>query len=227
MKCKVCNSSTELWTTVDSNKSCNNATLILGQVPIHYYKCTSCGFLQTIQYDDWTPEDYLEFIYNDEYGLSDPEYDGTRAKRDAHWLDHYLKHDVNISILDYGSGLGHLEKSMREKGYQAITSYDPFSKYGIGKDFPGRFDLVTSFEVFEHTIEPHKIAVECINWLVPGGKILISTLVNNDQPKDCWYLSPRNGHIAMHSYQSLDRLFEKYGMRVKHLSPSTHEVIFN
>jgi 23S rRNA G2069 N7-methylase RlmK/C1962 C5-methylase RlmI len=52
---------------------------------------------------------------------------------------------------------------------------------------------------------------ECKRLLKPNGTIFIGTLssgiMEGRRETNHWYLSPRNGHVCMHSNKSLDELF--------------------
>ena len=40
---------------------------------------------------------------------------------------------------------------------------------------PGSLDMITLFEVVEHVKEPEKLLSKCVQWLRPGGRIVLST----------------------------------------------------
>ncbi len=78
----------------------------------------------------------------------------------------------------------------------------------------------------EHVPSPGGTASIMAGLLKPDGAILFSTLV---QPAgfdtiglNWWYASPRNGHISLHSRNSLTLLFAAHGLRVFSFSDSTH-----
>jgi hypothetical protein len=63
--------------------------------------------------------------------------------------------------------------------------------------------------------------------LAPSGLILFSTLlsdgnIHSGQPLDWWYASPRNGHIALFSRQSLAILGQRQGWHLGSFSPGFH-----
>ena len=89
-----------------------------------------------------------------------------------------------------------------------------------------RFDLITAFEVLEHTPTPKETLLDMHQWLKPTGQILITTLANDimQEKRDptYWYLAPRNGHVSMFSNKSIELLFSEVGMKVQHLAWNTH-----
>src|SRR5580704_4792045 len=75
--CKVCGSDSLLIGVVDFARSCEDATHPAGPlsgIPIYYHRCTSCGFMFTIAFDDFTAADFEHWIYNDRYIEVDHEY---------------------------------------------------------------------------------------------------------------------------------------------------------
>jgi 2-polyprenyl-6-hydroxyphenyl methylase/3-demethylubiquinone-9 3-methyltransferase len=131
----------------------------------------------------------------------------------------------SIRIVDYGGGNGLLASLLQKEGFQAAT-YDPF--YADCSALPAeRFDLITCFEVMEHVPFPSKTMAEIASLLKDHeGAILFSTLL---QPStfaqmglNWWYVGPRNGHISLHSRDSLMRLFQKEGMQTASFSDAFH-----
>jgi SAM-dependent methyltransferase len=224
--CPICDNATSIWGCVDFNKSCeelNGTYLDYCGVPIYYLKCQHCNHIFSTDFDDWDFEDFKENIYNDDYIVVDPEYDGTRSKRDAEMFLKMINYNKNIDILDYGSGNGFFEKELTTQGYN-IHSYDPLWENIDLSD--KKFDIITAFEVLEHSNKPLDTLNELCNFLKPNGKILITTLVNDilqgKRDPTYWYLAPRNGHVSMFSNKSLEILFSKKGFSVKHLAWNTH-----
>ena len=76
----------------------------------------------------------------------------------------FCKHNGFTSLLDYGSGKGHLGKSLGEEGI-AVTNYDPgMPEYDTR---PEPHDFVVCFDVLEH-VEP-----DCIEAVLDDLKSLI------------------------------------------------------
>ncbi len=224
--CPICNNSSIIWGCVDFNKSCeelNEKYLEYSGVPIYYLKCSNCNHIFSSDFDDWDFEDFKENIYNEEYILVDPEYNGTRSKRDAQNFINLIN-NKSYKILDYGSGNNFFEKELTDKGYN-VESFDPLF-HDIKKFKNKKYDVITAFEVLEHSNKPVDTLNEIYSFLKPNGKILITTLVNDilqgKRDPNYWYLAPRNGHVAMFSNKSLEILFSKVGMKVKHLAWNTH-----
>lgn len=232
VRCKICDDKTHILGVCDFNKTCEEEkkkkiSSLIG-VPIYYHQCDSCGFIFTVDLDDWSIDDYLENIYNDDYIKVDPDYLRRRPLDMLRWFTPLLGNNKDITILDYGAGSGVFGEELKKQGWPA-ESWDPMWKKEplFGSNM---FDVITSFEVFEHTPSPYGTLAEINNFLKPEtGQIVFTTLVNDiigDLGVNYWYLAPRNGHVCMHSNKSLDIMFDKLGMFVQHFSPSQHIASF-
>lgn len=225
---------------VDFNKSCEidkGVALELSGVPVWYYRCASCGFLFTPLFDPFSPDDWRKHVYNDGYAQVDPDYSGARAEANAP-LVRTIAEQLGLMdpmrqatlierprMLDYGSGAGTLTELLADLPVER-AAWDPFQAPDKGDKRPsGKFELVTAFEVFEHTATPLETARDALGFVRPGGALLFSTLVCDDLPPqktDWWYLAPRNGHVSIHSTRSLDVLCGVLGFAVQHLTPNVH-----
>jgi len=187
---------------------------------VPYVRCQKCGFIFTDYFDTWSPEKMAGRIYNADYYLADPEFTEKRPAETASHLAQWLERlRSRITALDYGGGNGMLAARMRESGFD-YDSYDPFF---AGDTLPTRrYDLVTSFEVVEHTADPVGNLSTLLSFVKPDGAVLISTALQPpDVTSDWWYIAPRNGHISIHSDRSLQHLARRMGVRVLTID-STH-----
>jgi SAM-dependent methyltransferase len=174
----------------------------------------------------WKPEQFREKIYNDEYTRVDPDFLETRPRENASALisafgerAHLFRH------LDYGGGNGLLTRLLLAANFQSV-SYDPFADNGsIGH--PGKFDLITAYEVFEHVPDVQQLMSNLCALLAPNGIILFSTLlsdgnIHRKQRLSWWYASPRNGHISLFSRQSLFVIAQQNGFKFGSFSEDLH-----
>ncbi len=207
-RCKICAASTRVFDIVDSNK-CGGDTYNFYRfgfsgIPVCYYRCTRCRFLFTDFFDDWTNQDFADFIYNADYGKVDPEYASIRPKRCAAQVASVLTGAERLSILDYGSGAGVFAAELRAQGYAKCGTYDPFSS---PEKPTGKFDVITCFEVMEHTQTPIETMRDIASYLGDAGCLIFSTGVQppeiEQQRANWWYVSPRNGHLSIHTNASL------------------------
>ncbi len=219
INCKICDGSAPLIGVVDFHKSCielNGKKLSLSGIPIYYRRCQRCGFLFTTAFDDWSHGAFTRHIYNADYEIVDPDYELARPAANARLICQWLSRARSeIHILDYGGGNGKFAELLRKSGYAAM-SYDPFTK---DSDRPSaKFEVITSFEVLEHSHTPRDTVADIASLLAEGGIIICSTLL---QPENFgnvglswWYVGPRNGHISIHSRASLTRLFGEIGFKL-------------
>jgi hypothetical protein len=128
-----------------------------------------------------------------------------------------------LKVLDFGGGRGLFAAELTRSGFRA-DSLDSYYECGAQTDTD--YDLITSFEVIEHV--PH--SDQCA-WLVqlkshlkasPESTALIGTELMDGHDFSWWYVSPRNGHISIHSRRSLSTLCERAGLTVQSISRSVH-----
>ena len=228
--CPVCGAASPLFGVVDLHKSCLEAEMMraaLSGVPVYYRQCSDCRFVFTDAFDDWSPDDFRRHIYNDQYQLIDPKYAEKRPNENAILVDRMLSGvKQHVSLIDYGGGSGVLSEILRRKGYKAET-FDPFS--GFNKRPEGMADIVTAFEVVEHSNRPHETMNEMLSMLKPEGILIFSTLL---QPPDFeqmglnwWYIGPRNGHVSIYSAKALEKLLSSKGVRSVSMADSMHFAI--
>jgi hypothetical protein len=212
--CPVCQGPATLFDVVDFNRTCPAPGLSqppLSGIPIYYSRCGDCGFLFAEEMHRWPVERFMERVYNDDYVLYDPEYVQVRPAANADFL---LTHFPGGSFthLDYGGGNGLLSRTMREGGWPSV-SYDPL----IDAERPeGPFDFVTSFEVFEHVPDVHRLMRDLAALTGDSSVILFSTATSDGVvtpgARLTWdYAGPRNGHISLFSQRSLKVLAQQYG----------------
>lgn len=223
--CKICHSQAPLYGVIDFNelRGRHNLNIPLSGHAIYYHKCPVCALIYTNAFDDWSGNDFAIHVYNDDYIYIDPDFPQKRPQQNADFLIENFADLYLWKILDFGCGSNKLVNFLKEKGITA-TGWDPF--YSCGGMPEERFDFIVSFEVMEHTPDPVK-TVSLINDLLDKreGKCFFSTLNNDGREREKmndWYILPRCGHVTYYSKKSLDILFNKFGMRVYHISEGLH-----
>lgn len=212
--CKCCGGSATVYGAADFHRSCEDRHTPAFEpagVDIPYHRCAACGFIFTIAFDHFTPEQFSAFIYNADYVRADPDFVERRPAQNALYLQQLFGHATHrLRVLDYGGGNGLLAERLRAAGFNA-GSYDPF--HGDSRPPTGTYDLVTAFEVLEHTTTPLETLAEMAGFLRPGGMLLFSTLL---QPADIdqvrmnwWYAAPRNGHVSLYTTRALAALGDR------------------
>ncbi|MFP5248654.1 MAG: class I SAM-dependent methyltransferase [Acidobacteriota bacterium] len=227
-RCKVCGAhDANLAGVVDFAKSCedrNGLRLPVTGSPIYYRRCGQCGFLFTDAFDHWDREDFLGNIYNQDYGRVDPDYAGARAAANAAMVRQLFGGSViNPAALDYGGGDGSLARILGESGFAVAHTYDPFVPEHATPP-ARRYNLVTCFEVLEHTPTPMETAAAIASFLDDDSMILASTLLQpaGGADTDWWYVAPRNGHVSLHTSHSLAHMWNSLGLSVGTLSDGFH-----
>ena len=229
ISCPICEGACLPLDVVDFNKSCgvNGEHLPLSLIPIYYFLCEDCGFCFAPEFSKWKLKDFASKIYNDEYVQVDPEYVDARPRANArNLLTLFGEHGPRIRHLDYGGGKGLLCEFLVKSGWQS-TSYDPFVDRDSRLEDLGKFDLITSFEVFEHVSDVRRLVSDLSSLLVKNGVVLFTTLLSDGhlgprQRLNWWYASPRNGHISLFSKRSLSFLGAKEGFHLGSFSPEFH-----
>lgn len=214
-QCKWCNGKAKHFDYCDFNKSCNGYPLGRSNILVEYFRCQSCQFIFTDFFDDWNHEDFATYVYNDEYINVDPDYVGLRAKNKVDEFHPVLQYGKKThSLLDYGGGAGTFTKGLRDRGFKNVQVYDPFSQPEKPDEL---FDVVTAFEVVEHSISPRETFTDMLSYMKNDGCLIVSQTI---QPKDIdtigsnwWYMAPRNGHVSFYSDETLRILALDMGLQ--------------
>src|SRR5665213_2472617 len=183
VSCKVCNADSLLVGVVDFARSCEDATHKPGPlcgIPIYYHRCTSCGFMFTTAFDDFTPDDFSYWIYNARYIEADHEYVELRPTYNAQLITRMFGARKDLAILDYGGGSGKLAEVLRSEGFSRADVYDPFVTQ-FSQRPRERYPIVLAFEVVEHSTRPRDVFADMLSLTAPGGVTIFSTVI---QPVD-------------------------------------------
>lgn len=229
--CKCCGQNAKLIGSVDFNKTCHDRiagrVFPLSDVLVPYYQCKNCGFVFSNFMDSWSLKDFREKIYNEDYHKADgalPGFENAGRRQTVSYqnglrLVSLLKGGEGvIRVLDYGSGgdPGDTGLALMDAGFH-VTSYEPyFSDSAINVN--GKFDFIYLIEVIEHCHELDEVCHFLNEHLSDGGLIHIQTLLHPYPSPDnilgSWYISPRNGHISIFTFQALAVLFRRFGLNV-------------
>lgn len=130
--------------------------------------------------------------------------------------------DKQHHVLDYGCGSGLLVRYLREKGYDNVAGYDPYSEdHGDETALEKRYDLLIAQDVVEHADDPLAVLRTLDTLTVPGGYIAIGTpnAGGIDLKRAEKYVHPLHQpyHRHIFSLPALRRAGENLGWRlVKH-----------
>lgn len=201
MKCKICSNSSEAFLKAGIfNESLN----------IEYYKCSSCGFIQTEE-PYWLDRAYSEAIAPLDIGLL--QRNRTYSDLSERLLLTFFN-EAN-SFVDFGAGYGVFVRMMRDKGFD-FKWYDKHCENIFAKEFdckiiPDKTDVITAFEVFEHLSDPKNQLAEILN---KSSVLIFSTDVTalmQDNFKEWGYRAPHSGqHVSFFSPESLHLIAKQF-----------------
>ncbi len=204
MKCKICNKTSE--------KIFN--TVILSKHKVSYFYCFNCGFLQTEE-PYWLDEAYKESISVTDTGILSRNISLSKISS----VIIFKFFNSNSKFLDYAGGYGTFTRLMRDIGFNFYWN-DPFTKNLFARGFEYEkklanepIELLTSFESFEHFVDPVK---EIGKMLSISKNILFSTIPLPEpvpKPEEWWYYGLENGqHISFYSLKTFNYLSQIYSM---------------
>jgi len=227
--CKICGNDATLYGVVDMHRPCLSGRVVhppLSGLPIYYRRCTSCGFLFTDAFDDWTEQEFKAHIYNDGYLAVDPDYVTARPTSNADVVAKlWAQHKDAIRVLDFGGGNDVFCSLLRASGIRNAVTYDPMVPEHAAKP-DGKFDLVTCFETLEHMPDPVAGIGKIIECLADPGAVFYSTLAQpadfDRQGMSWWYIGPRNGHVSIFTRQALALAWARHGYKNASLDDGTH-----
>lgn len=187
--------------------------MVLGSHNVQYFRCKSCGFLQT-EHPFWLDEAYSSPIASLDIGLLQ------RNQRFASigFRIFRLLLRPEDKCIDYGGGYGVFVRLMRDRGVP-FFHYDPMAENLFAKSFTATlqdsFELATAFEVLEHLSNPHE-HFSLLDRIAPHW-LVSPEMLADDAPAldDWWYYSQDTGqHISFYSRSSLNEIARRYGRRL-------------
>jgi len=220
--CKICHGATERFDVVDFAKTCSVPDVYprgLRGIPVYYCRCRACSFIFTDQFDDLAPEQWAEWVYNDEYDAVDPDYRHNRPRANARLIERFLLGRKHSTVgLDFGGGSGLTAELLARRGWQ-FDCYDPFGKTRLTPSRLQRYNVATAFEVFEHLTDPVTELASLLERMTNGALVILLGTglsdgnVSVDTRLSWWYAAPRNGHISLFSRKSLASLAKRFALR--------------
>lgn len=223
-KCKCCGGTTAEFGRVDSARTClDRETPVFPATgrSITYLECQNCGFIFTVDFDELNDCQIGDIIYNEQYVLADPDFAIVRPRYFADLLTPLLRPNCDrMRALDYGGGNGKFASILQERGFH-FNSHDPY--FNSTPLSPQAHDLVTMFEVVEHSRDPLGTFRAALVALAPDGAMLFSTLLRPaSADASWWYIAPRNGHVSLHSVGSLTACARALGLHFVELGEGLH-----
>jgi 2-polyprenyl-3-methyl-5-hydroxy-6-metoxy-1,4-benzoquinol methylase len=185
----------------------------------------------TRAFDHWDHKTFRQYIYNEEYIQVDPAYSTIRPQKDVGMVHQLIAGARHVRILDYGGGTGVCAQILAGQGYQA-DSWDPITDMDSDGLYNSRsipaaasYDLVTAFEVFEHSPHPAETIREATSFLRQDGVLFFSTCAIDALPPRTvgfWYIAPRNGHVTIYTTASLRHILSTNGYRMHSFHTNWH-----
>lgn len=183
----------------------------MGRYDIAYFQCRSCGFTQT-EKPYWLPEAYSESM---NLGDTGQVIRNSMAQKILLSLVYFF-FQGNKRFLDYAGGYGLFTRTMRDSGLDYFWN-DKYTPNLLCKGFEadlqeGPFELISTFECFEHLENPKQEIEELLRH---SDSIFFTTLlIPNPIPSlDWWYYGFDHGqHIAFHSRGSMAHLCKEFGL---------------
>jgi len=185
---------------------------IMDKYLVSYLHCSFCGFLQTEE-PYWLNEAFEHAISLWDTGILSRNY--YAAKLTAVII--FFLFNSKAKFLDYGGGYGVLTRLMRDMGFDFYW-YDLYASNLFARGFeyvsgPDNIELVTSFESFEHFVNPLD---EIEKILAVSKNVFFSTELlppKIPQPHDWWYYGLDHGqHLSFYSSRTLAYIAMKYNL---------------
>lgn len=203
MVCKICDSTAVFFETAT----------VLGKYPAAFYRCSKCGLVQA-EKPFWLSEAYRDPITSSDIGYVSRNVHTSKAAKACI----SILFDRAGKFVDYGGGYGLFVRLMRDKGFDFFL-YDPYCQNLFAKGFDAgrgqRYELLTSFEVFEHVENPREVLQEMLAF---SDNILFSTvLLPNPPPRlqEWWYYGLHHGqHVSFYTVEALRELAKQAGLHL-------------
>jgi hypothetical protein len=196
---------------------------VLGRHLVQYYRCATCGFVQT-EAPYWLGEAYTGAISGSDVGLVSRNH--LLATRTVPLIRCFFHRRGRF--LDYGGGYGLFTRMMRDLGFD-FCHYDRYCPNLFAQHFEAqidsshRYELVTAFEVFEHLVNP---LAEIEALLQLSRSILFTTTLlpqAGPRPNDWWYYGLEHGqHVSIYSRESLAYIAKTFKLNLHSDGVSFH-----
>jgi hypothetical protein len=205
MLCKICFSTSSLF----------SRAVVRGKYDVAYYRCTSCGFLQTEE-PYWLDEAYATPINQEDIGLVSRNMMLSAITQTIIAAFFVLRG----KFIDYGGGYGLFVRMMRDKGFDFYLldkhCDNLFSQnFEVTDSGTDRYELLTSFEVLEHLVDP---LGEIKKMLQYSESLLVTTNLLPSPPPaidSWWYYGLDHGqHVSFYTPLALKVIAKKYDLRL-------------
>jgi len=204
---------------------------------VSFYRCKTTGLKYVKDFEKIAGDN----LFYQELAEKKPYYSRQKWEFDA-VLEKLRK---EWKVLELGCGDGFFLEKMEKKGISSVglelnkkavdtclkkgfsVFEKPIQEYAL--NYPNYFDVVCSFQVFEHLSNPHDIIQSSINLLAPGGLLIISVPNNNSGifSLDTYHtLNLPPHHVLFWDENSLKKVAQHYNLEVVEIikSPISKEI---
>jgi hypothetical protein len=202
MKCRVCSANTQVAFSA----------LVLNKYDVPYYRCLSCGFVQS-QEPFWLSEAYASPINLSDTGLVLRNQRSARITLSIIFLFFQHKH----KYLDFAGGIGLFTRLMRDFGVD-FDWHDPYTENVLARGFvmnsDSKYELATTFESYEHFVDPiaeTKVILQSANNILATTELIPHPIPPVDS---WWYYGFEHGqHIAFYSKNSISKIAQVFNLQ--------------
>jgi hypothetical protein len=195
---------------------------VLDRHEVRYYRCESCGFVQT-EPPYWLDEAYETALIPADVGAAQRNIELAALTQAV--IQQFFRADGRF--LDYGGGYGLFVRLMRDRGFD-FRWHDRYAPNLLSRGFEAvagsdGFELVTAFEVLEHLVDP---VAELAEMLRRGDSVLCTTQIlpaTAPRPGEWWYYALYGGqHVSLFTLAALRRLAARVGRQLISDGVSVH-----
>jgi hypothetical protein len=190
------------------------AATIMRKYSVQYFHCVHCGFMQT-EDPYWLSEAYQDPIDLTDTGILGRNYYFCRLTS----VILFYIFNPEGSFLDYAGGYGIFTRLMRDVGFDFYW-YDLHSNNIFARGFEhtankNPVELVTSFESFEHFVDPMQEIEKIISFsknIIFSTELLPQTI---PAPDAWWYYCLSHGqHISFFSLKTLRHIARIFNLNL-------------
>jgi len=208
-------------------------------------KCLNCNFKFTNPRPDkssiskyYISEDYVSHSGGEKESLFNRLYNYIRNVNIAYKLALISKFkNGDLSLFDYGCGVGAFLKSAREKGH-TVSGFEPSLQArelaiqsGIELETLDQvlskknkcFDVITLWHVLEHIHDIDDTITKLKSLLKDDGVLVVAVPIvdawDAKNYKDRWAALDVPRHLFHFTQSSIDKLFSKFGMKIASIHP--------
>jgi 2-polyprenyl-3-methyl-5-hydroxy-6-metoxy-1,4-benzoquinol methylase len=196
-----------------------------------YWECNNCSLVQLPNFD------HISDTYYEDSGMHNFEDDTINSPEINNWLKETLNDDdrrfkyfkkrlIKKDVLDFGCGCGGFLSRIKdlanssegielEKRLQPFFAKEELVVYQSTDQIPTnkKYDLITSFHVFEHLKDPIAILKNLVKYLKDDGEIIIEVPNSEDALLSLYKSVPfLNFHWSQHLFVFNQKTLEDLGI---------------